>query len=251
VFPIVAGIGLQAGTFHVKAEGPHSPTELQHEEERVEKEEKEIKQNEEEGKPGSYGPNLHGAYTTLTIKRYGPPVAAASGSSTPSHEFEFSHCNYGGIELPPTEEKPPWGIDPERKGASKEELAFLTTVGNCIKDAPDNHVEDAERVIGLAQDIPNEEVWISEANREHLKCHASGPHKPLLRHCYVKPSKSKTGITVGGNYRYFSKYAFTTCLTVFGHLDTVRPYAEAQEIIESFAGSTHSSAPSKCGWPEE
>jgi hypothetical protein len=253
VFPIVAGIGVQAGTFHVTAKGPESAAELRREEERVEREEEEIRQIEKEGKTPPRGPNYHGYYTTLSISRTGPPILLDNSENPTyrSHEFEFSHCNYGGIQIPTTEDKPPWGIDPERKGASPVKLAFLSTVGNCIEKAPKNKVEDAEFLRGFFQVIPRQEVWISKTNRKYLHCPPTGPHKPLLRHCYVKPVKSKTGITVGGNYRYFSKSSITTCLTVYGHINSTYPLLEEEEAIETIAGSTRSSVPEKCHWPEE
>ena len=249
VFPIVAGVGFEGGSLHVHGEGPKTVAELRREEERVKQEIKELEQMEKESRKVTHGPNYKNSFSTLLISRLGPPMFS-KGESSADHEFEFSHCNYG--EILPEIYRP--GTEPEDKkyGSEKEQRGFTSRVGNCIKENHGEPVIDGEVIRGTAHDIEGHEVWFTEADRKRLKCHKSGPGKPAMVHCYVKPEHSTSAITVGGNYRYASVASESQCMTVYAHLNTFIPHIEVKEPDYSWAGAQGKGVePEYCQWPQQ
>ena len=242
VYPVVAGLAIRGGTLHIEAEGPKTEAELQREEERVEGEVKELEQMEKEGRTASHGPNYHNAYTTLEVARLSPPVWR-SGSN--DYEYEFSHCNWG-RQLPES-----WvpGLGPRDEGTKAEKYAWEDTVGNCIKNTHGKEFDDAEILRGDVHLLQGREVWFSESDREAMECLKTGPEKPAEVHCYVEPERSKTGITVGGNYRRRPLAGLSICETVYAHIDVHPPYKEDFETIGSFAGALSGPTPESCTWP--
>ena len=210
--------------------------------ERIEREERERHEAEAAGEEvGGYVNHDDLIWSVLTSS-VGPPVWNQSTGNTPGHRFRFSECRWSAVDK--VGGKP---FNPPPRGRPLAEV-----LGNCLRADSHLPLSTGMLVRGWFHYIPGEWVWVNEAPADQLECYKWGPHQPATVNCFAHPWKSRSGLTVRGDYRLrsiFSDYV-SECITIYGHLNSMIPYKVPQESIIELVNQGDEFEPyEKCNWP--